>query len=57
MNKLKRVPMCKLVKEDEFREAPGAYMKLCLDATHVCLKCGRVSSKKKRLCKPQKLDD
>ena len=49
--------MCKLVKEDEFREAPGAYIKLCLDATHVCLKCGRVSSKKKRLCKPQKLDD
>ncbi len=49
--------MCRLAKGDILKEAPEVYKKLVANASHVCLKCGRTSNKKKRLCKPEKLDD
>ena len=49
--------MCRLAKGDILKEAPEVYKKLVANASHVCLKCGRTSNKKKRLCKPEKLGD
>jgi hypothetical protein len=55
-SKLKHRRMCKLVKEHVLRDDPEAYLKLSASPTHLCLKCGRVSNKKKRLCEPEKLE-
>ena len=57
MNKYKDERMCRLAKGDILKDAPELYKKLVQHASHVCLKCGRTSNKKKRLCKPEKLDD
>ena len=40
----------KLLKKDV-----AAYMKYVMDPRYVCGKCGRVASKKKRLCRPAKI--
>jgi hypothetical protein len=57
MDKHKHKKMCKLVKEHVLRDEPEVFMKLSADPSHICLKCGRVSGKKKRLCEPEKLPD
>jgi len=57
MKKLKDKELCKLVKEDALAEALEAFKKLVEHPTHICIKCGRVSNDKKRLCKPEKLED
>ena len=57
MKKLKDKELCKLVKDDALAGLFDAYRKLVVNPTHLCTKCGRVSNDKKRLCKPEKLDD
>ena len=57
MKKLKDKELCKLVKDDAPAGLFDAYRKLVVNPTHLCTKCGRVSNDKKRLCKPEKLDD
>ncbi|MCE1230004.1 MAG: hypothetical protein LWX11_11020 [Firmicutes bacterium] len=56
MKKLKDKELCKLVKDDALEESLNAFCKLLRDPTHVCLKCGRASNDKKRLCKPQSME-
>lgn len=56
MKKLKDKELCKLVKDDALAELLEAYKALVKDPTHLCVKCGRVSNDKKRLCKPEKLE-
>lgn len=55
--KLKDKELCKLVKDDALAEHLEAFKKLVEGPTHLCLKCGRVSNDKKRLCKPTRLKD
>lgn len=57
MKKLKDKELCKLVKDDALAELFEAYRNLVVNPTHLCIKCGRVSNDKKRLCKPEKLGD
>jgi len=56
MKKLKDTELCKLVKEDALVASLEAFKALVAKPTHICLKCGRVSNDKKRLCKPERLD-
>lgn len=56
MEKSKHARMCKLAK-DVLKDEPELYIKLVVDPSHICLKCGRVANKKKRLCDPKKLKD
>ena len=55
MKKLKDKELCKLVKDDVLAESLDAFKKLVEAPTHLCLKCGRASNDKKRLCKPERL--
>jgi len=48
--------LCKLVKEDILDQDLSEYLKLITESRYVCLKCGRTSNKKKRLCKPAPLN-
>lgn len=57
MKKLKDKELCKLVKDGALDEHPEAFKELLKHPTHVCTKCGRASNDKKRLCKPEKLED
>lgn len=57
MKKLKDKELCKLVKDDVLVESLESFKKLVEAPTHLCLKCGRVSNDKKRLCKPERLGD
>jgi hypothetical protein len=57
MKKLKDKSLCKLVKDDALEEALPLYKELVQDPTHLCLKCGRAAKDKKRLCKPEELED
>lgn len=56
MKKLKDKRLCKLVKDGALEEVLDAYKKLVEKPTHVCIKCGRVSNDKTRLCEPEPLD-
>lgn len=56
MKKLKDKELCKLIKEDALTEHLEAFKELVKEPSHLCLKCGRVSNDKKRLCKPEKLE-
>jgi len=56
VKKLKDRELCKLVKEDALAEHLEAFKALVKEPTHLCLKCGRVSNDKKRLCKPEKME-
>jgi hypothetical protein len=55
MKRLKDKELCKLVKDDALAQAVEAFKALVANPTHLCLKCGRVSNDKKRLCKPERL--
>ncbi|MBK8791763.1 MAG: hypothetical protein IPN59_01195 [Holophaga sp.] len=55
VKKLKDKELCKLVKDDALAESLEAFKKLVEQPTHLCLKCGRASNDKKRLCKPERL--
>jgi hypothetical protein len=56
MGKEKSKRLCKLVKHDALAEDLEAFKKLIVNPTHLCMKCGRVSNDKTRICKPEKLD-
>jgi hypothetical protein len=56
VKKLKDKELCKLVKDEALSESLEAFKELVTEPTHLCLKCGRVSNDKKRLCKPERLD-
>jgi transcription initiation factor TFIIIB Brf1 subunit/transcription initiation factor TFIIB len=52
----KKKKMCKWKKDDiekDFKE----YCKLIRKPEYVCMKCGRVASDKKFLCKPAPIED
>jgi len=55
VKKLKDKELCKLVKDDALAEALEAFKKLVESPTHLCLRCGRASNDKKRLCKPDRI--
>jgi len=55
VGKLKDKSLCKLVKDDALDEHLEEFKKLVAHPTHICVKCGRVCSDKKLLCKPEKL--
>lgn len=57
MKQLKDKALCKLVKDDALEELLESYAELVRNPTHLCIKCGRVSNDRKRLCKPLPLDD
>lgn len=48
--------LCKWKREDYARELP-LLKRIVADPKFVCEKCGRAAAKKKRLCKPEKLED
>ncbi|WP_197442035.1 hypothetical protein [Thalassoglobus polymorphus] len=46
--------LCDLQKK--LKKDPEGYACYVVNPTHICKKCKRVANKKKRLCKPAKLD-
>ena len=48
--------LCKWKREDYARDLP-LLKRIVAEPRYVCEKCGRAADKKKRLCKPEKLDD
>ncbi len=49
--------ICKLVKKDIIKESPETFLKIVLNATFYCEKCGRVANNPEYLCKPVKLSN
>lgn len=50
-----KLPMKKLCKVKNASERLSYCAKFSIDAEFICKSCGRVSSKKKTLCKPEKI--
>lgn len=48
-------PLCKLVKKDVLKDDYKKYLEIVKNPKYICTKCGRVASKKKFLCKAEKI--
>lgn len=47
--------LCKLAKGDYLKDELKKYKEIVNEPKYVCLKCGRVARKEKRLCKPEEM--
>ena len=55
MAKVSGKKLCKITGKKYLRDHLEEYLELVRDPKYVCLKCGRLSKRKKNLCEPRKL--
>ena len=55
MGKTTGKKLCKLAGKKYLKDNLAEYLELVKDPRYVCMKCGRLSRRKKNLCEPRKL--